>query len=104
MHVVEAKVDLAPTRKLKLNLAVNRLFLASVNDAWYGSSGSKVVTNARATSRDIGWEPDVFASYALSKELSFGGGIAVLLPGSYVKQSTKLDRYWYPYATWALKF
>lgn len=104
MHAFEAKFEISPARKLKLNAAINRLYLANVKDGWYGSSGSKVVQNALATSRDIGWEPDVYASYAVSKEMSLGAGLAVLLPGDYVKQSTSLDRYWYPYATWALKF
>lgn len=104
MQAVTARLDVSPTKKLKVNVALSRLALANVNDAWYASSGSKTLTNARATSRDIGWEPDGFASYALSKELSMGAGLAVLLPGGYVDQSTKLDRYWYPYVMWALKF
>jgi hypothetical protein len=40
----------------------------------------------------------------VSKELSLAAGVAVLLPGDYVKQSTRLDRYWYPYAMWTVRF
>jgi hypothetical protein len=104
MHAFELKFEVSPNKRLKLNTALNRLLLAKTSDSWYGSSGSKVVLNAKATSRDIGWEPDVFATFSVSKELALSAGVAVLLPGDYVKQSTTLDRYWYPYAMWTVKF
>jgi hypothetical protein len=104
MHAFELKFEVTPTKRVKLSTAINRLLLAKATDSWYGSSGSKVVLNAKATSRDIGWEPDVFATFAVSKELALSAGVAVLLPGNYVKQSTTMDRYWYPYAMWTVKF
>jgi len=104
MHAATVKLDISPSKKLKLTGAVNRLWLATAADSWYGSSGSKVVANAKATSRDIGWEPDLLASYAVSKEMTLGAGLAVLLPGDYVRQSASLDRYWSPYAMWTLRF
>jgi hypothetical protein len=104
MHVAQARFEVWPTKKLKLNTALVRMFLASSKDSWYGSSGAKAVANPSATSRDIGWEPDLYATYTVSKELSLGAGIAVLIPGDYVKQSARPERYWYPYATWTLKF
>ena len=104
MKAYQAKFEVSPNKKLKVNAALAFLRLATVNDSWYGSSGSKTVANAKATSRDIGWEPDLYATYAVSKELSLSTGVALLLPGDYVKQSTTLDRYWYPWAMWVLKF
>ena len=104
MQAVTAKLDIAPSKQLKVTGAVNRLWLATVADAWYGSSGSKVVTNVKATSRDIGWEPDVLGTYAVSKEMTLGAGVAVLLPGGYARQSAAVDRYWSPYLMWSLKF
>lgn len=104
MHAATVKLDVAPSKRVKVTGALNGLWLATVADAWYGSSGSKVVTNAKATSRHVGWEPDLLASFAVSKEMTLGAGLALLLPGEYVKQSTSLERYWFPYATWTLKF
>jgi hypothetical protein len=104
MRDYQVKFEVSPTKKLKLNAAINKLQLATVNDSWYNSSGSKVVANTKATSRDIGWEPDLYATVAVSKELSLSAGISVLYPGDYVKQATTLDRYWYPYAMWTVKF
>jgi hypothetical protein len=104
MEVYEVKFEVLPHKKVKVNAALNRLMLATVTDGWYGSGGSRIVLNTKATSRSIGWEPDVFASLAVSKEMALGAGVGVLLPGDYVKQSTALERYWYPYAMWTLKF
>jgi hypothetical protein len=104
MHTFAVKFDAALSKKVKLNAAVNRLLLARVTDNWYGSSGSKIVANAKATSRAVGWEPDVFTSVAISKEMTIGAGLAVLVPGDYVKQSASIDKYWYPYVMWTLKF
>jgi len=104
MEVFEVKFEVSLHKKVKVNAAVNWLMLATVSDGWYASGGSRIVLNAKATSRSIGWEPDVFASFAVSKEMALGAGLATLRPGGYVKQSTTIDRYWYPYAMWSLKF
>lgn len=104
MHHVAVKLEVAPTKKLKVNAAVNKLYLATLNDAWYGSSGSKVVTNRTATSRDLGWEPDLFGTYAVTRDLTMGAGLAVLLGGDFLKQSTDVRRVWTPYVMWTYKF
>jgi hypothetical protein len=104
MQHMAVKFEVSPTPKLKVNTALNRLQLATVNDAWYGSSGSKVVTNKKATSRDLGWEPDIFGTYTVTKDLSIGLGLAVLVGGDFVTQSTDVERIWTPYVMWTLKF
>jgi hypothetical protein len=104
MQHVAVKFEVSPTPKLKVNTALNHLWLATVNDSWYGSSGSKVVLNKKATSRDIGWEPDLFATYTLNRDLSVGAGFAVLMAGDFVLQSTDVTRVWTPYVMWTYKF
>jgi hypothetical protein len=104
MQHVAAKFELSPTRKLKINTALNKFALATLQDAWYGVSGSKLVTNKTATSKDIGWEPDVFAAYTVTRDLTIGAGLAVLLGGDFVKQSTDVQRIWTPYVMWTYKF
>jgi Alginate export len=104
MHHAAVRLELRPSRKLRVNSALNKLALATVNDAWYGVLGSKVVTNRKATSRDLGWEPDVFAAYSVSRDVTVGAGVAVLLGGGFVRQSTGVDRIWTPYVQWTCTF
>jgi Alginate export len=104
MRHAAVKFEFSPVAPLKVNAAVNKLSLATVNDAWYGVSGSRVALNRSATSRDIGWEPDLFAAYTVNRDISVGAGIAVLVSGAYVKQSTGIDRIWTPYVMTSFKF
>lgn len=104
MHHAAVKVELSPVSALRVGGGVNRLALATVNDAWYGVSGSKVALNRAATSRDLGWEPDLWANVAVSRDLSVGAGVAVLLGGDYVRQTTGVARIWTPYVMSTYKF
>jgi hypothetical protein len=104
MHHAAAKFEFTPTKRLKVNTALNHVWLATVQDGWYGSSGSRVVLNRAATSRDLGWEPDVLVTVTVTRDLTVGGGVGVLLGGGYVKQSTDVTTLWTPYATFTFKF
>jgi hypothetical protein len=104
MHRAAVKFEFSPVGSLKVSAALNKLSLATVNDAWYGASGAKIVTNRHATSRDLGWEPDLFAAYTVNREFSVGAGIAVLLGGGFIQQSTGVDRIWTPYVMSTYKF
>ncbi len=104
MHHAALKLEFSPVGPLKVNAAINKLYLATVNDAWYGVSGSKVVTNRNAASRDLGWEPDMYAAYTFNRDLSFGAGIAVLVGGGFVRQSTDVHQIWTPYVMSTYKF
>ena len=104
MRMAAVKFEVSPSKKLKLNSAVSRLQLATVNDSWYGSSGTKVVLNRKATSTGLGWETDLFATLTVSKELSLAAGIAGLFGGGYIEQSTGVTRIWSPYVMWTTKF
>jgi hypothetical protein len=104
MHHAAVKFEFSPVASIKVNAALNKLYLATVNDAWYGVSGSKVALDRSASSRDIGWEPDLFATYTVNRDISFGAGIAVLVCGGFVKQSTGVDRIWTPYVMTTYKF
>ena len=104
MHHAAAKFEFSPHKRLKVNTAVNHLWLASVQDGSYGSSGARVVLNRKATSRDLGWEPDVFAAYTVTKDLTVGAGVGALFGGGFVKQSTDVTTLWVPYTMFTLKF
>jgi hypothetical protein len=104
MQQVAVKFEAMATAKLKINTALNYLQLATLNDAWYGSSGSKVVANKLASSRTLGWEPDIFGTYTFNKDLTIGLGVSVLLGGDFLKESTDVQRIWTPYVMWTYKF
>ncbi|HEY3384412.1 MAG TPA: alginate export family protein [Vicinamibacterales bacterium] len=104
LHHVAVKFEISPAPKLKVNAALNRMLLATVNDGWYGSSGSRIVLNRKATSRDLGWEPDLFGAYAVTKDLTVGAGLAVLFGGGFITQSVDVQRIWTPYVMWSYTF
>jgi hypothetical protein len=104
MHHAAAKFEFSATARLKVNTAINHVWLATVQDGWYGSSGARVVLNRKATSRDLGWEPDLYFAYTVTRDLTVGGGVGVLFGGGYVKQSTDVTKLWTPYVTFTYKF
>jgi hypothetical protein len=104
MHQAAAKFEFSATKRVKVNTAVNHMWLATVQDGWYGSSGSRVVLNRKATSRDLGWEPDLYVTLTVTKDLTVGAGTAVLFGGGYITQSTDYTRLWTPYTMFTYKF
>jgi hypothetical protein len=104
MQHAAAKFEFSPTKRLKINTALNHLWLATVQDGWYASSGTRLVLNRKATSRDLGWEPDVYFAYTLTRDLTVGAGFGMLFGGGFVTQSTDVTRLWVPYTTFTYKF
>ena len=97
-------LECTPRTNLKLILTLNNMYLATLQDGLYNSSGSVVVRNPKATSRHIGWEPDMQLDYSFSKKLTAGVGIARLFPGKFLTQSTPGHAYTYPCFMWEYKF
>jgi len=104
MRVLRTGLDVTPTPKFKLKADVSRLWLATIGDAFYASNGSIRMLNRQATSRAIGTELDLQGTYAFSKELSFGAGVATLFADHYLAQSTGGGTLWTPYLMWNVKF
>lgn len=92
-----------PTRKLKVNADVHRLFLATTGEGLFVGTTRRVL-NRTATSRTVGDEIDIQTAYAFSKELSFAAGVGTLFAGDYLAQSTAAATLWTPYAMWNVKF
>jgi hypothetical protein len=104
MHHAAAKFEFSATKRLKVNTGINHVWLATVQDGWYGSSGTRVVLNRKASSRDLGWEPDVYVAYTVTRDLTLGAGVGILFGGGFVKQSTDVTKLWTPYGTFTYKF
>jgi len=104
MHHAAVKLEFTPTRRLKITTAINKQALATVMDGWYGVSGLKLAVNRAATSRDLGWEPDLYGTCTVTRDVTVGAGYAVLFGGDFVRQSTKVTRVRTPYLMWTMKF
>ncbi len=97
-------LEVQATKRLKLQLDVNDFYLATLQDAFYTDNGNAVVTNTKATSKHIGWEPDIQVTYKLTKQINIGGGYGRLMPGAFLKQSTQGHPYNFPYLTWDFRY
>ena len=86
-----------PWKKLKVRTDFNQFYLATMQDALYGSSGSSVVLNRKATSNHIGSEMNTVALYQWSRIWKVGIGYGRLFAGAFLKQSKTDFSYTYPY-------
>ncbi len=92
-------VDEKVAAKWTLTEMFDDLWLATKNDAVYGSSGAiAVAANPAATSRHIGTELDLIAEYKQNKHVTYGFGLAHLFTGQFLTESTHGKDYNYPFA------
>lgn len=91
-------------KNLKFRLDFNEFYLATVQDSLYGSSGSAVLSNYKATSNHIGSEINGVALYQWSRTWRFGAGWGRLFAGDYLKQSKAPVNYTYPYVMFVGSF
>ena len=84
-------------KKLKYRADFNEFYLATVQDGLYGSSGSSVVLNRKATSNHVGSEVNTTVLYQWTRIWKFGAGYGRLFAGNFLKQSKADFSYNYPY-------
>ena len=92
-----AGYDCVISKNLKFRLDFNEFYLATAQDSLYGSSGSAVLSNYKATSSHIGSEINGVALYQWSRTWRFGAGWGRLFAGDYLKQSKAGFNYTYQY-------
>ena len=80
-------LDVSPHSGVTVKASAHRLWLATVADAWYGAAGAPVVRNTAATSRALGTDLGVAATWAVSSHLALGAGISQLHPGGFLRQA-----------------
>jgi hypothetical protein len=80
-------VELSPRRGVTVKASAHRLWLATVADAWYGAGGAPVLRNPGATSRVLGTDVGVAATWAVSSHLGLGVGMSQLQPDGFLQQS-----------------
>jgi Alginate export len=99
-----AGVDFVASKRLKLRTDFLEDYLASTKDGLYNSGGVLKVINRNATSRHVGSEADVLATYQLSRSILVTAGFSHLFPGAFLKQSTKGSGYSSPFLMWTKNF
>lgn len=92
-------VDERISKRWDLTQVFNDLWLASKNDAVYGSSGAiTIAADPRATSKHLGTELDLIAHYKQNQHVTYGFGFAHIFTGAFINQTTPGKDYNYPYA------
>src|SRR5579872_4768286 len=82
-----------------LTEVLNDLWLATKNDAVYGSSGAIAIpAHPSAKSNHLGIELDLIAEYKQNQHVSYGFGLAHLFTGRFLNEATRGKDYNYPFA------
>ncbi len=97
-------LDIQAHKRLRIQFDINNFYLATTQDALYGDNGTAIVTNIKATSRHVGWEPDIQVNFKVSNSINIGAGYGALIPGRFLKQSTAGNVYHYPYILWEFQY
>jgi hypothetical protein len=89
IHNVRPLAAVQITKHLTGNFMYDNWWLASRTDSLYDGQGRSIVRSASGTAgRHIGQEYDLFATYQASEHLRFGAGIAKVLPGEFLRNTT----------------
>jgi hypothetical protein len=85
--------------KWTLTEVFDDLWLATKNDAVYGSSGAIAVpAHPGATSNHLGTELDLIGEYKPNHHVTYGFGLAHLFTGRFLNEATRGRDYNYPFA------
>ena len=88
MHDVVVGFGMLPASSVKLDVAVHRFILGTVADGLYSAGGGVLALNRNASSRSIGSEIDVYATFTVAKELKIQSGLSGFFSGQFLKEST----------------
>jgi Alginate export len=92
-------VDEKVAAKWTLTEVFEDFWLATKNDAMYGSSGAIAIpAHPNATSNHIGTELDLIAQYKQNQHVTYGFGLAHLFTGRFLNDATRGKDYNYPFA------
>jgi len=96
---VRIGVDEKIAAKWTLTEVYDDFWLATRNDAVYGSSGAiAIAPHPATTSSHLGEELDLIAEYKQNKHVDYGFGVAHLFTGKYLNEASHGKDYTYPFA------
>jgi hypothetical protein len=89
LHNLRSLETVRITKRLAGNFMYDNWWLASATDALYDGLGRAIVRSpSGAAGRHVGQEFDLFATYQASGGLQFGGGVARVVAGEFLKKTT----------------
>lgn len=89
IHDLRSLTTLPVTKYLTANFMYDNWWLASKTDALYDGTGRAIVRSDKGTAgRHVGQEFDLFGTFQIVKGLMFGTGVAKLVPGEFLKNTT----------------
>jgi hypothetical protein len=92
-------------KKWRLKQTYEDLWLATVHDSLYASSGAVSITaHPTASSRHIGSEIDAVAEYQVNPAMTLGFGYAHLFTGQFLNQVSPGKDYNYPFTYMSYRF
>jgi Alginate export len=96
---IRVGVDERVGSKWTLTELVDDFWLATKNDAVYGSSGAiAIAAHPGAGSGHLGAELDLIAEYKQNRHVNYGFGFCHLFTGEYLNQATHGKDYNYPFS------
>ena len=104
IRTVRAGFEFLVSKRLALRTDFYEDYLATTQDGLYTSGGVLKVLNRNATSRHVGCESDIVATYQASANTQITAGFSRLFPSEYLKQSTAGSGYSAPYLMFAKNF
>ncbi len=95
---VRAGIELTPGKRFQLGGNYHSWWLMESRDALYGAGGAVLARVASgAASTHVGQEIDVQVSRPLTPQLQVAAGLAHILPGGFLKETTPGASYTYPF-------
>ena len=89
IHDLRSLTTVPVTKHLNANFMYDNWWLASKTDALYDGNGKSLVRSAKGIAgRHVGQEFDLFGTYHMAKGLMFGTGVAKLVPGEFLNNTT----------------
>jgi hypothetical protein len=101
-YKVGFEIELA--KRISAQFDINDFYLATLQDYLYSDNGPAVLINAKASSKHVGWEPDLQVSYKANNRLTIGAVFARLNCGAFLKQSTQGRPFSYSYIYWEYQY
>ncbi len=87
------------SKRWDLTQIFNDLWLATKNDAVYGTSGAVAISaHPAANSRHLGVELDAVAEFKQTQHVTYGFGIGHIFPGKFLDEATCGKDFNYPFA------
>lgn len=86
---IQSSAGIKPMEKLSMKLDLHYFWRAQDEDALYNAGGGVVRPGAAGSSRDIGGEIDLTATYAFDRHFSLLGGYSHFFAGEFIDQSGK---------------